>query len=138
MIFFTIDHIIIDGITYYVDNLVEKRINDIFELERLSKSNSSNKRRFHFKIVEYIHVLIDITEKSRFSLTTVFRKYNVTSKKKMLTGAVVDGINYGKAEIKEIGSKVHSIILNEFEFQDKPNEFVLGRGNTEIMTALLE
>lgn len=137
MTFFTIESITITNETYLVDDLAENRINEIFGPITIEKTTTSNKRRFHFKIVEYIHVLLQIIEKTRFSVTTIDRKYNVTSKKKMLTGANVDNIIYDKKDIITIGSKVHEIIQSEFFRTNKPASFTIHRGNTEIMAALL-
>ena len=55
----------------------------------------------------------------------------------MVNGAHIDGIDYGKNDDKVIGSKVHAIIMEEFKKNQKPNEFWLAKGNTEIMLALL-
>lgn len=137
LIFFTIEYVSFENTNYRIDVLVEKRINEIFDSFKEERSTSSNKRRFHFKIVEYIHVLLDILQKTRFEILTVDRKYNVTSKKKMVTGALIDGLDFSRQDIKIIGTKVHSIIMNEFQNHQKPNEFWLMKGNTEIMAALL-
>lgn len=133
---FKVNHIILEDKYFDVKKMTKERVDRLIEKDRQNKVlNSTIKKRAQmYRVLEHIHVLMDILAQTRFSFITANSKINFIDDKRCLDVVNVDSIIMFKCDIERIGRKIHQALVDIVNYSNSSHIFYLPRGNTEFMT----
>ena len=136
---FKVSHIILNDKFYDVKALTQERVQKLIEKDELNEvlKSTIKKRSQTYRILEHIHVLIDILNHTRFKISTSHFNINFIEDKRSLDTVNLDSILFFKKDIEQIGSKIHHALVDIVHFSHTSHVFHLPRGNTEFMSIIL-
>ena len=133
---FKVSHIMLDDKFFDVKTMTKERVELLIEKDKENNIllSTIKKRAQVYRVLEHIHVLMDILKDTRFSYMTSQLKINFIEDKRTLDVVDVDSIMMFKNDIETIGSKVHGALIEMAKNSTTSQIFRLPRGNTELMS----
>ncbi|ELP87852.1 hypothetical protein EIN_274190 [Entamoeba invadens IP1] len=119
--------------------LTDERVNVLIEADRKNDIDDKTiKRRCEsYRIMEHLHVLMDVLSTTRFDYQTTSDKHENIPDRRILKSVNVDGYVFSREKMEDVGNKINSILLERALFLDKSQATLLYKGDTELMCALL-
>ncbi|KAL7712389.1 BAG domain-containing protein [Entamoeba marina] len=118
---------------------IDKKLKELYnkDLKEGVTDKTALRRQDVYRVAECLHLLIELTRKSKYHLVTKTTTGNKGNIKESIKQISFDGFVFDRNEISTKGRLVNKIITERLENQDRFNQLIIPRGDLEIMASLM-
>ena len=137
---FKVSHVMLDDKFFDVKSMTKDRVQYLINKDKANNilPSTIKKRAQIYRVLEHIHVLMDILSETRFKYSTCPLKINFIHDKRTLDVVDVDSMMMFKNDIERIGTNIHHALIDMVKYSNTSHVFRLPRGNTEFMSLFFD
>ncbi|EDR24248.1 hypothetical protein EDI_306170 [Entamoeba dispar SAW760] len=120
--------------------LTDNRVQSLIKENQINgvDEKTIKRRQEVYKIMEHIHVLLDIAQSVGYKIKTNYGKRTTLRDNRLLESFEIDGLEVGNIGLGSKGRIIHEILINYSSQTSSGHSFVLTRENPRLQSTLFK